>query len=71
MQRNKCIRNIFFAHSRESTTPFYTELPFYFLSKTQKRKKLHRRNKVIKTKKKQKKQTNSEFTHLHGNTYKY
>ena len=39
---------------------------------TQKRKKLHRINKVIKRKeKRKKKQTNSEFTHLHGNTYKY
>ena len=32
---------------------------------TEKKKKLHRTNKVIKRKK------NSEFTHLHGITYKY
>ena len=41
---------------------------FFIASKThtEKKKKLHRINKVIKRKK-----TNSEFTHLHGNTYKY
>ena len=40
---------------------------------TQKRKKkLHRITKVIKRKiNKINKQTNSGFTHLHGNTYKY
>ena len=46
-------------------------LLFYFIASkthTEKKQKLHRINKEIKRKKqKQKKQTNSEFTHLHGN----
>ena len=37
---------------------------------TEKKQKLHRINKVIK-RKNNKKKTNNEFTHLHGNTYKY
>ena len=48
--------------------PIFT---IYFIASethTEKKQKLHRINKVIKTKnKKTNKQTNSEFTHLHGN----
>ena len=43
---------------------------FYFIASkthTEKKQKLHRINKVIKNKKQTKNQTNSEFTHLHGN----
>ena len=50
---------------------FYFIFIFYFIASkthTGKKQKLHRINKVIKTKnKKTNKQTNSEFTHLHGN----
>ena len=54
-------------------------IPNFFILQVKdikKKKKLHRINKVIKRKQQQKtttarKQTNSEFTHLHGNTYKY
>ena len=46
--------------------PLCREYIFFFTASkthTEKKKKLHRINKVIKTTKK----TNSEFTHLHGN----
>ena len=49
---------------------FYFIFIFYFIASkthTEKKQKLHRINKVIKTKNKKNKQTNSEFTHLHGN----
>ena len=43
---------------------------FFFIASnthTEKKQKLHRINKVIKKKQQTNKQTNSEFTHLHGN----
>ena len=68
---HKCVRTSFIFYYLFIYFYFFNfNFIFYFIARKthrKKKQKLHRINKVIKTKKKTNKQTNSEFTHLNGN----